>query len=253
MFEPFHSDKIEDFKMLNYFQYMRPEEKNSDLFAYCQKIFTGTIKHNWIDQQVENLSPKFRVIKEIRANLFLKWIKNNFPEIPILLIIRHPCAVVMSRMELYWATDTDIHPFLIQDKLVNDFLADKIDLIKNAKSVEEKHSIIWCISNLIPIRQFSNRDLNVIFYENLCLQPEVEIPKIFQILQHEYKNSVFEYANMPSTTSIRTSASVTGKNTVTRWSKELSSEQISSIMSIVEAFGLHYIYGDSLQPLVSTL
>ena len=253
MFEPFRSDKVEYFSSFNYFQYMRPEEKNTDLYAYCQKIFEGSIKHDWIDHQIEHILPRSRLIKEIRANLFLKWIHVLFPQVPILFVIRHPCAVVLSRMQLSWATDTDIDPFFKQDKLVYDFLADKIDFIKKAKSDEEKHAIIWCISNLVPIKQFGDGGLPIIFYENLCLQPDVEVHKVFQILQHRYKRSVFEHVDRPSTTSTRTSAVVTGEDKVTRWKKDLSSDQIGKVMAIVEAFGLDYLYAESPLPLVSTL
>jgi hypothetical protein len=253
MFEPFHSGKVKGFSQFNYFQYMRPEERNNDLYAYCYKLFTGDIRDSWIDRQIDNLNPQSRLVKDIRANLFLKWISNNFPQVPIFFIIRHPCAVVLSRMQLNWATDADIHPFLAQREVIEDFLIDKMGIIKKAKTDVEKHAIVWCVSNLVPLKQFYSGGLSIIFYENLCIQPHIEIPKIFKTLQHEYKNSVFDHINNPSATSIRTSAVVTGENKVIRWKKELSPKQISKVISIVEAFGLHYIYDESSWPLVATL
>jgi hypothetical protein len=176
-----------------------------------------------------------------------------FPEVPLLFIVRHPCAVVLSRMQLGWATDTDIDPFLSQAKLFDDFLADKIETIRRAKTAEEKHAIIWCISNLVPITQFNSGELNLIFYEDLCIQPEVEIPKIFQAIKHQHQASVFEHINQPSTTTVRTSAVVTGEDKVARWKKELSPKQINNILSVVEDFRLDYIYGNTFTPLVAAL
>lgn len=253
MFEPFHSRNVKRFRQFHYFQYMRPTEQSSELGSYCHQVFTGDIRNKWIDRQVEHILPKYRLIKDIRANLFLKWIHTMFPEVPLLFIVRHPCAVVLSRMQLGWATDTDIDPFLSQAKLFDDFLADKMDIIRRAKTVEEKHAIIWCISNLVPIKQFDSSGLNVIFYENLCIQPEVEVQKMFQAIRHEYQASVFEYINQPSTTTVRTSAVVTGEDKVARWKKELSPKQINNILSVVEDFRLDYIYGDTFTPLVAAL
>jgi hypothetical protein len=253
MFEPFQSRMVEAFSQFYYFHYMRPSEQNNELWSYCRKIFTGDIRHDWVDRKVESIFPKYRLIKEIRANLFLQWIHRMFPEVPLLFIIRHPCAVILSRMQLAWATDTDIETFLSQSKLIDDFLANKIDIIRGAKTVEEKHAIIWSITNLVPLKQFGPNGLNVIFYENLSLQPEVEIPKIFQIIPHDYQDSVFEVIEKPSTTTVQSSAIITGDNKITRWKKELSPQQIDNILSIVADFELDHIYGDSFIPLVTAL
>ncbi len=249
MFEPFHSKKVKAFAQFHYFHYMRPAEQNLALRSYCQTIFSGDIRHRWIDRRVDRIFSDYRLIKDVRANLFLKWTQTQFPKIPLFFIIRHPCAVVLSRMQLDWATETDIEPFLAQPNLIEDFLADKMDVIARAQTAEEKHAVIWCISNLVPLKQFGEDELNLIFYENLCTQPEVEIPRIFQVIGQPYQNSVFERAGRPSTTTIRTSAVVSGHNKVTRWQEKLSTGQIDNILAVVQAFGLDYLYGDSFTPL----
>jgi hypothetical protein len=251
MFEPFHARMVPEFSQYNYFQYLRPEVHDKKLIAYCLRVFTGDIRNKWIDRQVSTLYPQYRVIKEIRANLFLKWLHSNFSQIPIFFLIRHPCAVVYSRMQLNWATDGDVIHFLSQDKLVEDFLSDKLDLIRNAKSPEQKHAIIWSISNLVPLTQFKDEELNVIFYENLCLQPEVEIPRIFKEIGTNYKKTVFTSLNKPSATTKHDSAVMHGKDRTTQWKTKLSSRQINDILSVADAFDLSYLYGDSLYPITN--
>lgn len=253
LFEPFHSKRVEDFRQFSYFQYMRPGEHNPELWAYCHRVFSGDVRHRWIDRQVETICPDYRLVKEIRANLFLRWLHIRFPEVPLLFVMRHPCAVVLSRLQLGWWTDQDIEPFLSQPKLVDDFLADKMEVVSRAKTAEEKHAIVWCISNLVPIRQFPSNQLNVIFYENLCSQPEQEVPKIFQRIGHQYEDAILAAVKLPSYTAVRTSAIVTGEDTVTRWKRELTPTQIGNILSVVEDFELGYIYGGSTTPLVATL
>jgi hypothetical protein len=251
LFEPFHSKLVEAFQQFHYFQYMRPDEQNQELLAYCRRVFSGDIRDRWIDHEVETIFPQYRLVKDIRANLFLGWLHNHFPEVPLLFVIRHPCAVVLSRMQLGWWTDKDIEPFLSQPKLVDDFLAEKMKVLGRAKTDEEKHAIIWCISNLVPIRQFHSHQLDTIFYENLCTQPEQEIPRIFQAIEHDYDDAIFASAQQPSYTTVRTSAIVTGKDKVTRWKRELSPQQISNVLSVVADFELDYIYADSVTPLIT--
>jgi hypothetical protein len=250
MFEPFNPTMVKEYRHFNYFQYKRSSDDDDALQYFCNRVFSGEVRHPWIDRYTDTLFPKIRIIKDIRANLLLSWIHTRYPEIPLLFVFRHPCAVVLSRMQLGWATDTDIEPLLSQPELVEDFLFDKLDLIRRLNSVEEKHALIWCITNLVPIKQFSAARLNVIFYENLCNQPEKEIPRIFQAIRQEYDDSVFENIDKPSTTTTRSSAVVTGGDKVKRWKEELSPEQVGNILSVVKAFGLDYVYGDSTIPLI---
>jgi len=251
MFEPFHSRQVEAYQSFNYFQYMRPSDEDEELRAYCHAVLTGNIRHRWIDRHVERVFPRYRLVKDIRANLFLSWLHDRYPEVPLLFIMRHPCAVVLSRMQLAWWTDRDIKPFLSQSKLIDDFLADKIEVIERARRVEEKHAIVWCISNLVPITQFHSNGLNLIFYENLCTQPEQEILKVFRAIRHGYDDAALASVNRPSTTAVRASAVVTGEDKVRRWTRELSAKQTRNILSVVEDFGLDHIYGDSVTPLVT--
>lgn len=60
-------------------------------------------------------------MEELRLD-FLKWLRIRFPKVPLLFILRHPCAVVLSRKELGWPADSDLEPFLQQESLIEDFL-----------------------------------------------------------------------------------------------------------------------------------
>ena len=253
MFEPFHSGKIPQFSRYHLFQYMRPYQRDDELYRYACDVLSGNIRHPWIDWQNEHLFPKYRLVKEIRANLFLKWLHNKFTETPLLFILRHPCAVVLSRMEMKWATSSDIQPFLNQEELILDHIEEKLDIIHKASTIEEKHAIIWCISNYVPLRQFEQNELNVVFYEDLCTQPEVELPRLFEVVGLEFKRSFLNLVNRPSATAGVTSAVMTGEHKILRWKRELTSTQIDNILQIVQEFGLDQFYTDSPVPQASAL
>lgn len=248
MFEPFNPDLVPEYSGYNYFQYMRPADEDQALHEFARKVFSGEIRNRWVDHKNEQIFPEYRIIKDIRTNLLLKWLHDRFPEVPILFIMRHPCAVVLSRMELGWATDRDIEPFLSQNDLMEDYLTPFIDLIKNARTPEEKHAIIWSISTLVPLQQFTPGELNMVYYENLCTQPQVEIPAILASIGQESTEPVSEIINRPSQTTRRTSAVVNGTDKITTWKKKLSPLQIDKILRIVGAFGLGHLYGDSGLP-----
>lgn len=228
---------------------MRPGANDPTFHAFARKVFSGEIRNHWIDRYNERIFSKYRLIKAIRANLALKWLHENFPMVPMVFIIRHPCAVVLSRMELGWATDGDIEPFLNQHDLVEDQLAPFENIIKNASNVDEKHAVIWSVSNLVPLKQFQNDDAYIVYYEDLCTQPERELQAIFKSIGHQYSQSIIDQINRPSQTTRKHSAIAAGKDKLSDWKNELSTSQIDKILRIVEAFGLSYLYGDSVLPL----
>ena len=249
MFEPFNPNLVPEYRSFHYFQYMRPGTENPKFGDFAQKIFSGEIRNRWINSQNERIYSKVRLVKEIRINLALKWLHDNFPDVPIIFLLRHPCAVVMSRINLKWATDRDIESFVSQPELVDDHLAPYIGLIKNAGTIEEKHAIIWSVSNLVPLQQFGSNEIKIVYYENLCTQPEIELPAIFNVIGRKYKTSKNSEVNRPSQTAQATSAVVDGADKISSWRRNLNTAQVKNILRIVDAFGLGHVYGDALMPL----
>lgn len=252
LFEPFNPDLVSDYRRFHYFQYMRPGTENPEFYAFARKVFMGEIRNHWIDRHNERIISKFRLVKEIRANLALKWLHDNFPEVPIIFIMRHPCAVVLSRMELGWATDRDIEPLLSQPQLVEDYLGPYLDLIHSARNSEEKHAVIWSVSNLVPLKQFSSDKLKVVYYEHLCTHPEGELPGIFETIGYDFLSPPADMINQPSQTTRAGSAVVAGTDKIGNWKQKLSRSQIDKILGVVRAFGLSHLYGDSSLPLVES-
>ena len=253
LFEPFNPNLVPEYRSFHYFQYMRPGMENAEFDAFAQKVFAGTVRNRWIDRQNERLHAEYRLIKEIRINLALKWLHDHFPEVQILFLMRHPCAVVSSRMELGWATDSDIEPFLSQPHLIADHLSPYIDRIRNAATVEAKHAVIWCVSNLIPLKQFETGNLKIVYYENLCTQPQAELLSIFASIGRPYAEPNMDKINQPSQTTRVTSAIVAGTDKISAWKKKLSPVQIEQTLRVVDAFGLSHLYNESLLPLRDSL
>ena len=188
------------------------------------------------------------MVKAVRANLMLGWLRRNFPEVPQVLIIRHPCAVVSSWLQLGWTADQDIAAFLGQPKLIDDFLADRLNLVQEANTVEERIAIAWCLNHLVPLRQAQTGGLHIIFYEHLITQPEIEIPALFQAIGQEPRDSVYDDLRVPSITSKNNNGALTSQDWSTHWQHKLSSDQVDRIQSVVTGFELNFLYGDSDYP-----
>ena len=249
MFEPFHSRKIGLVREWNYKQYLRPNNKSIKFIEPATSILSGKVRDEWIDRFNKVIFPRKRLVKDIRANLFLKWLKVNFPEIPIILLLRHPCAVANSKLKLSW--DSCLDDFLSQDELMKDFLNPFKGELENANDPFEKHIFLWCVENYIPLKQFNEGEILVVFYENLCMDPEREIKKIRTFVGEMLSLEMLPQVNRASALSRKDSAVNTGDNLIDAWRKHINDRQIERACEILSLFKLQNIYSKSSLPLVS--
>jgi len=250
MFEPFYPNKVSICKHFRYRQYLRPENKEPKYLRTAEKILTGQVKDYWIDSHNKRLFAKKRLIKDIRANLLLKWIHVNFPDMPIILLLRHPCAVATSKLSLNW--ETHLEEFLAQEELLEDHLAPFKNEIEKARDDFEKHVFLWCIENYVPIKQFSVGKIHLAFYENYCVEPVEEIKRLFLFLNKNIDGSVFAKLRIPSKLTRKDSAIITGDSLIDGWRKYITNEQIRRTVDILNIFGLDKIYSEESKPNIET-
>lgn len=248
MFEPFHSREIALIKHWKYRQYLRPDELDDRYLGPAATILSGKIRHPWIDRHNRRFVARTRLIKDVRIALLLKWIKRQFPEIPQILLLRHPCAVAHSKLKLKWDTHLDV--FLDQPDLVTDFLSPFLDLIRRAQEPFDRHILMWCVENYVPLRQFARGEILVVFYENLCVDPAPEVRRIMSFLRKPYSESILGALRRPSTLSRADSPIRTGEDLVTSWRGDISASQISRARELCGAFDLDVLYADQSVPQV---
>lgn len=250
LFEPFHAKKVSIIKHWNYRQYIREDDRKKKFLTPASKILTGKIRHPWIDGYNEKIFFTKRLIKDIRANLFLKWIKKQFPETSIILLLRHPCAVANSKLKLNW--ETHLEEFLNQSELMVDFLNPFKKEIESATDTFEKHIFLWCIENFIPLKQFGKGEIHIQFYENLCTSPKTEIEAISEFLNESLLPKALEVWSEPSQQIRDHSAILNDSDPVNSWKKSISEDQINRAVGIMKIFDLDNVYGKASMPKVDS-
>ncbi|HEU4848388.1 MAG TPA: hypothetical protein VFT03_09325 [Rubrobacteraceae bacterium] len=120
VFEPFRQDKVGICENFGRKQYLRSGDRREEYLGPARTILTGGLRSLWTDRFNEKLVARRRLIKDIRANLLLGWMRANFPGMPIVLLLRHPCAVVASQLALGWRDV--LSETMEQEELVEDFL-----------------------------------------------------------------------------------------------------------------------------------
>lgn len=246
MFEPFHPEQVSIVKHFNSRQYLRASNKKEEFLLPATRILSGRVRNLWIDRYNKKIFPKRRLIKDIRINFLLKWIKTNFPGIPLIFMLRHPFAVACSRIRLGWKNH--LNNLFEQKNLVEDFLYKFNDIICEDMGEFEKQIMMWCIENYVPITYLRADEIFILCYENLYSDPVREIRCLFNYLNLSVSESVFENIKKPSPMTKKSSPLITGKDPLLHWRDDLRRGQIDRALKIMGEFGLDKIYSDEALP-----
>jgi sulfotransferase family protein len=258
MFEPLTPPHVPSFAHFIRGQYLRPENQDASFMEPMGAMLSGRLRHHWVDRL--NCVPiaSRRVIKDVYANLLLKWVHTNFPGIRIVFVIRHPLAVMTSRIRLapvdpHLRFEPDLERFLVQDALVADFIEPFVGAITDASTILEKQAFWWCIENYVPLRQFAPDEIHVVCYERLRREPEVEIPRLGAFLGREFDPSIFSKMQRRSRTTGYRSALQKGGDPVSDWTRLWSPDDIRRALQILSIFGMDELYTDGPMPRASSL
>jgi hypothetical protein len=252
IFEPFHPNRLPITKHFLPRQYIRPGNRDPSYLRPAEAILSGRVRSLWTDKYNRARFARKRLIKEVRGNLLLGWIHANFPETPIVLVLRHPCAVASSQLDLGWNWHLDLPDFLDQRDLVDDHLEPFADALARPQPPFEAHVLLWCVENYVPLRQFQPGDVHVVFYEDLCVAPDREIRRLFAFLGMPFEQEVMRAVRRPSAVIRKNSAIVSGGDLVASWRKYVGEDQVKRAIEILGQFGLDRIYSDQAAPRLET-
>ncbi|NIQ14129.1 MAG: hypothetical protein GTO02_06915, partial [Candidatus Dadabacteria bacterium] len=190
----------------------------------------------------------YYIFKFVRANMLIEWLTKNFPLKKPVFIIRHPCAVVSSILNLSWDSNCKLSPeFYNHYPFFN-------EIINHAKTEEEKFAVLWCQENYVALNQSKPYSFILISYEKLISEPINELKKIFNEWEIEFPPEILSNFSIPSKTFNMNRDNHYIKNNkidslklLGRWKSDLSTKQIDRILKIVNMCGMDF-YTDNLEP-----
>jgi hypothetical protein len=256
MFEPFHPQRIGEMAFLQPHQYVGPDDSNIQLEVIASNVFSGRFLHPRVDRSNRRLRYKGLLIKDIYANLFAYWLSCRFPAVKVVLLVRNPFAVALSKYHRkHWPWPDSPVDLLGQRKLYEDFLQPFEGLIRevsNQGDYIQRHVLIWSIINLVPILQFPSDGLHVLFYEDVAVDPNHELSEMLNYVRPDDPRRQVklpqETVNRPSRVTSRESTDFANAVPVSSWKDELTASQIDSGLTILKTFGLDELYGEDSMP-----
>ena len=252
LFEPFFPGRVQEANSFNYIQYLNPQTKNAHLEDQARMILKGELRNNWVDREKEEIQNTSILVKEIRVNLMLGWLKRVFPQLKIILLVRHPLQVVHSWLRMGWGRSPqgkqrDIDLILSQESLLQDYpLIDDLINLVNLDDYFESVVFQWCLFSFVPHKQLKRSESHALHYEDLILQPYRTISDLFRYLERPlHDKKILKIISRPSHTNyLRRDHNKDKENLLWGWRTEFTSQQINKARSIIEAFGLGKLYDD---------
>lgn len=128
------------------------------------------------------------VLKSVVSNMRLTWIHRHFPQIKIILIIRHPGGYLNSVFRGArchgWGNigkrarlDESVLPFRLPEH------RKYADIVENGSDFE-RELIYWIVTNETPILELGDSPvLKVVAYEDMCRRPQAVVEEILSFLQ----------------------------------------------------------------------
>lgn len=249
MFEPFYPAKVPALAAAGWraHQYLRPGGTGA-CADQAERIFSGRIRNDWIDQFNRRPVAHRRLIKDIRANFILGWVHARHPALKIIYLLRHPIPTVLSQLKMGWNPSFDL--FHGQPELMADFLEPYRGELGAIQDAFSGRLMMWCLMNLVPLRQFAGGGMQVIFYEDLFRRHAEILPGLLAHIEVRHTDWVLSKLSLPSPLTKNFSAILHGEDPVESWRKQVTPEQMKTAMEILARFGFDRIYGEDSMPRV---
>ncbi len=124
-----------------------------------------------------------RIVKFVRANMMLGWIKSKF-DARIVFMIRHPVPVILSQLKSprAWKAQDYIVRYRADARLLDAIGDDLRTMLFRDLSDTEGLALCWCIENTIALRQAEQTGIAVIYYEKLLDQGRPQWQRILTAL-----------------------------------------------------------------------
>jgi hypothetical protein len=252
IFEPLNPNFIEPARKLLattpmneplvYSPYLRADDDYPYWYEFLNNFLSGNIRNYWTDKQNFSLFPRGYIIKLIRANLMLGYLIKNFKP-RLIYIMRHPCAVVSSRLKLKW--QVSLSGLYTQPKLLEDYLTPFLSDIEKETNPIGIHAIWWAIENYVALKELQGNEYFFVHYEDVCLNPREWFSGIEDwlglVTNRKEDVPIFHQAD-------KDHQDKTMRTRLNSWKTEMSPEQIRLTLKWANIFGLDYYSPNLTRP-----
>jgi len=248
LFEPFQPHHVEGSESVadSYFRFAEVSEK---VVGFVTRAIKDEIDSDWIAQSsCRRLRihrwrswPRVRICKDVRTNLFVPCYQGLFsPDLPIVLLVRHPGAVIESflRVKFPWASEID--HLLDQTSLEEDFDVPIRELRRFSGSLAGRLATRWVIENAFLLRNAEKYGIHLVAFEKLLRKPAAELESLCRELELEVPAKLEQLVSTASYTTHPKSPLRKEQDPRLAWRQRLSHADRSVLDEVLRCVQLNY-------------
>ena len=219
-----------------------PDDDLGVLGQILLDALSGRLKDPWTEKFDRTLWATRRIVKDVDTVPVLPWIAAAAPDVPLILLLRHPIATAHSLVDLGWSRRSSD----------GSFLGDSADEKAEALIAEVAR---WSEAYSWAIRHDACDKVLILTYEATVRDPRRQLDLIRGHLQHSgqawanWTPNEARFADPSSTTYRRDQAS--SAEWIDSWSAHYDDATIERAMAAVADHGLNVVYDRGPEPLLA--
>lgn len=249
-----NSYRVQSLGFTGWGQYIPEYEKNwGAAHKYFQDLLTGReFNPNHVLNHNKNIFDifftKVWLFKFIRAHFLMPWLLNNFEVRKPIFIIRNPYSVIASQMQhVGWGLGKQLKfdkPILVPNsRYYKEFYAHYQERFSKIQRLEELLALRWVMENEFVVNHpYHNKKWHTITYEDLYLNPCLEINKIQQACGINLSKNILDNLFKPSKSAKFEMSFKDKEKQLIKWKRQLSEQQITLIKGILDNSNIKDIY-----------
>ena len=176
------------------------------------------------------------VVKHVRMNLAAGWLIEQFPSSPVLILVRHPCAVVESLQRVDWGPRT-LRRALVE--LPPGGRASVEELLDGRTGVAAAMAAMWAVQVRALLDDTTPGSApRLITFEAVSADPMAVLGPVMEAVGLPRPGDLGRRAGRPSNTANLRSVVRSGGDPVTAWTERLAPGVRDEILAVVAAAGI---------------
>ena len=256
VFEPFRPHIVRSAKVFGPIAYVRPTDRNAARVAAAEAILSGRTPRGTVDRGHRGRVFRRRIVKEVRCNLMLGWLRAIRPGMPIVLVMRNPFAVAASWLRLGWGRvaggeRSEVDVMLEQQALLDDFpVISRVVAMIDRSDPFERSMFQWGVAHMVPLRQLALGDAHLVHYEDMVRKSGATVDALaaYLKLRIEGPSRARALAANTETDFLHRGPNADRPDMLSEFKRVLSPRQVERGREILAWFGLEHVYDENGLP-----
>ncbi len=175
------------------------------------------------------------VVKHVRMNLAAGWLAEQFPASPVVILLRHPCAVIESLGRVDWG------PRNVRKALVELPVGGRAQveaLLDGRSSATSAMAAAWAVRVRALLDDTSPQQAQLITFESVSDDPMGTLGPVMETAGLPRPADLGPRSSQPSHTANAGSVVRSGGDPVTAWTERLDRQVRDEVLEIVAAAGV---------------